>query len=91
MTGFAVFHELVLAIVAHTASTALVGFLVGVSALMIIAIANGSETLGAVLAFVRLFSCVNAHVHKQITALIKRLQAVSKITPVVVVTKNTHV
>ena len=59
MTGFAVFYELILAIVAHTASTALVGFLVGVSALMIVAVANGGEALGAVLAFVRLFSSVN--------------------------------
>jgi hypothetical protein len=91
VTGFAVFYELVLAIVAHTASTALVGFLVGVSALMIVAVANGGEALGAVLAFVRLFSSVNAHVHKQITALIKRLQTVSEITSVVVVTKSTHV
>jgi hypothetical protein len=91
VTGFAVFYELVLAIVAHTASTALVGFLVGVSALMIVAVANGGEALSAVLAFVRLFSSVNAHVHKQITALIKRLQTVSKITSVVVVTKTTHV
>ena len=91
MTGFAVFYELVLAIVAHTASTALVGFLVGVSALMIVAVANGGEALGAVLAFVRLFSSVNAHVHKQITALIKRLQTVSEITSVVVVTKSTHI
>jgi hypothetical protein len=91
VTGFAVFYELVLAIVAHTASTALVGFLVGVSALMIVAIANGGEALSAVLAFVRLLSSVNAHVHKQITALIKRLKTVSKITSVVVVTKTTHV
>jgi hypothetical protein len=58
---------------------------------MIVAVANGGEALGAVLAFVRLFSSVNAHVHKQITALIKRLQTVSEITSVVVVTKSTHV
>lgn len=91
MTGLAVFHELVLAVVAHTACATLVGFLIGVSALMVVAIANGGEALGAVLAFVRFFSCVNAHVYKQVTTFIKRFQTVREITPVVVVTKTTHV
>ena len=91
MTGFAVFNELVLAIVAHTTSATLVGLLIGVSALMVVAIANRGEALGAVLAFVGLFSCVNTHVHKQITTFIERLQTMREITPVVVVTKTTHV
>ena len=73
MPGFAVFHQLVLAIIADTASTALVRFLVGVSALMVVAIADGSEALNAVRTFVWLFSSVSTHMYKQVATFIKRL------------------
>ena len=73
MPGFAVFHQLVLAIIADTASAALVRFLVGVSALMVVAIADGSEALNAVRTFVGLFSSVSTHMYKQVATFIKRL------------------
>ena len=73
MPGFAVFHQLVLAIIADTASAALVRFLVGVSALMVVAIADGSEALNAVRTFVWLFPSVSTHMYKQVATFIKRL------------------
>jgi hypothetical protein len=87
----AVLHQLVLAVIPDTTSTTLVRLLVSVSALMVVAIADGGEALNAVLTFVRLLSSVSAHMNKQIATLIKGLKTVGIVASEVIVTKTAHV
>jgi hypothetical protein len=87
----AVLYQLVLAVIPDTTSTTLVRLLVGVSALMVVTIADGGEALNAVLTFVRLLSSVSAHMNKQIATLVKGLKTVGIVASVVIVTKAAHV
>lgn len=59
-----VLNELVLAVVSYAARIAHVGFLVCVSAFVVITISDGSKSLRTVFALIRLLSCMDAHVHQ---------------------------
>ena len=71
MFGIHVLHELVLAVVSDFTLVTLIGLVVGVSALVVVFVANGGEGAGAVLAFVGLFPSVDPHVHEQVAPLVE--------------------
>lgn len=58
-----VLDKLILSIVSHATSIAHVRFLICVSAFMVIAISNRCESFWTMLALVRFFTSVNAHMH----------------------------
>ncbi len=70
-----VLDQLVLPIVPDWTELADVRLVVGVSSLMIFAVSNGCEPLGAVAALVRLLPSVSPHVNKQVALLREDLTA----------------
>ena len=77
MLVFGVLHKLVLSVVANAARVAHVRFLVCVATLVVVAIADSGEALGAVLAFIRFFASVDPHMDEQVASLVKPLLAVA--------------
>jgi len=73
------FDKLIFPVVANVADKTFVGFLAGVSSLVIVPVANRGEPLCAVFAAIGLFSGVHSHVDYQITSLVKCLT--TKVTP----------
>jgi len=73
------FDKLIFPVVANVADKTFVWFLVGVSSLVIVPVANRGELLCTVFAAVGLFSCVDSHVDYQITSLVKCLT--TKVAP----------
>ena len=72
MFGLDVFLQLVKSVVFDITSWTLVWLVLGMSSLMIILVANSSEGPWTELAFVRLFTCVNAHVHEEVASFVER-------------------
>ena len=73
MLWFCMFDKLILTVITYTACIATVRLLICVSTLVIISITNSSESLTTVLTLVRLFTCVDADMNKQIASLIELL------------------
>jgi hypothetical protein len=81
-----VLDELILAIVLYAAEFACVGLIICVSSLMILAVANSSETLGTESAMIGFLPCVSPHMDEKITFFRKYLStirhcALEKIVP----------
>ena len=59
-----VLYKLVLTVVSYATRIAHIGFLVCVSAFVVIAISNGGKAFRTVLALIRFLSCMDAHMHQ---------------------------
>jgi len=71
MLRLQVLDQLVFAVVALRADVALVGFVVCVTALVVVLVADRGEGPRTELALVWLLASVNAHVHEQVSALVE--------------------
>ena len=71
-----VLNQLILAIVFNTARFACIWFIVSVSSLMILAVANSCKTLGTISAVIWLFACVSPHMNEKITFFSKYLSTI---------------
>ena len=68
---FRMLDKLIFPVITHTTCVTPIRLLVSVSTFMIITVANGSESFTTVFAFVRLFTCMDTDMNKQITSLIE--------------------
>ena len=59
-----VLYKLVLTVVSYATRIAHIGFLVCVSAFVVITISNGSKAFRTVLALIWFLSCMDAHMHQ---------------------------
>jgi hypothetical protein len=59
-----VLYKLVLTVVSYAARIAQIGFLVCVSAFVVITISNGGKAFRTVLALIRFLSCMDTHVYQ---------------------------
>ena len=59
-----VLYKLVLTVVSYATRIAHIGFLVCVSAFVVIAISNGGKAFRTVFALIRFLSCMDAHMHQ---------------------------
>lgn len=71
-----VLDELVLSVVLHRAQSAGVGLFLSMTALVVLAIADGGEALLTVLALVGLLTSVGPHMYQEVTLLSKYLATV---------------
>ena len=59
-----VLYKLVLTVVSYATRIAHIGFLVCVSAFVVITISNSGKAFRTVLALIRFLSCMDAHMHQ---------------------------